>query len=117
MTRLELRPLGRRAAPDGSDEGSFAVAVPPDLLWLQGHFPGYPLLPGIAQLLPIALGCVHALWPELGQPRQALRLKFKQAIVPGDELEVRLARAGAEVRFSLHRRGEVCTRGVLVFAT
>lgn len=112
---LEFHVLERAGAT-----GRFAVRIPPDLLYLQGHFPGFPLLPGIAQLLAIALDRVHALWPELDQPRRVTRLKFKAAIFPGDELEVELGRVevadGADVRFALRRGGELCARGVLCFA-
>lgn len=108
---LEFRLLER-----SDTAGRFAVEIAPDLLWLQGHFPGAPLLPGIAQLLALVLDRTHALWPELGQPRRVGRLKFKQPIRPGDSIEVRLERSGDEVRFGLHRGDEQCTSGALVFA-
>lgn len=95
--------------------GRFLVTVPADLLYFQGHFPGAPILPAIAQLLTLVLDRTHALWPELGQPRRVARLKFTQAIDPGDEIEVQLERAATEVRFALLRRGDACTRGVLAF--
>jgi 3-hydroxymyristoyl/3-hydroxydecanoyl-(acyl carrier protein) dehydratase len=107
---LEFRLLART-----EQHGRFAVEIPPDLLWLQGHFPGAPLLPGIAQLLALVLDRTHALWPELGQPRRVSRLKFKHPIRPGDQLEVRLERNADEVRFGLHRGDETCTSGALVF--
>ena len=108
---LEFRLLERSA-----DHGRFAVEIAPDLLWLQGHFPGAPLLPGVAQLLALVLDRAHWLWPELGQPRRLSRLKFKSPIRPGDQLEVRLERSAQEVRFGLHRGDEPCTSGALVFA-
>jgi 3-hydroxymyristoyl/3-hydroxydecanoyl-(acyl carrier protein) dehydratase len=117
MPALEFRPLTRTA-----EAGSFAVTVPADLLYFEGHFPGAPILPAIAQLLTLVLDRTHALWPDLGQPRRVARLKFMQAIAPGDDLEVQLTlsaspdeRTATEVRFTLVRRGEPCTRGVLGF--
>lgn len=112
---LEFHLLARGPTPTG-EQGRFAVEIAPDLLYLQGHFPGAPLLPGIAQLLALVLDRTHALWPELGQPRRVSRLKFKQPIRPGDALEVHLERAGEEVRFGLHRGDEACTTGALIFA-
>ena len=111
MDALEFRQIESAAT-----HGSFAVRVPPELLAFQGHFPGDPVLPGIAQLLTLVLDRVHVLWPELGQPRRVTRLKFRQKIVPHDELEVRLERSASAVRFELRRGPELCTQGTLDFS-
>lgn len=116
MDALEFRLVERAATPRG-ERGSFLVRIPAALLAFQGHFPGDPVLPGVAQLLDLALDRVHALWPELGQPRRVTRLKFRQKIGPGDELEVRLERDALEVRFELHRGPELCTQGCLDFSS
>lgn len=112
---LEFRLVERNTTPQG-ELATFAVRLPAALLAFQGHFPGDPVLPGIAQLLDLVLDRVHSLWPELGQPRRVTRLKFRQKLVPGDELEVRLERDAAAVRFELHRGPELCTQGALDFA-
>lgn len=109
---LDFRLLTRTDAA-----GTFVVTLPAGCTYFEGHFPGSPILPAIAQLLALVLDRTHALWPELGQPRRVARLKFMAAIAPGDEVEVQLERAGADVRFTLARRGEPCTRGVLAFAS
>lgn len=96
----------------------FATQIDPDLLYLQGHFPGYPLLPGIAQLLAIALDRIHSLWPSLGQPQRVTQLKFKRPIFPGDPLELQLERSDNTVRFTIVRttpQPELCTHGTLIF--
>jgi 3-hydroxymyristoyl/3-hydroxydecanoyl-(acyl carrier protein) dehydratase len=113
-TDLDFRLVARTATADG-EVGTFTVNIPADLLYFEGHFPGSPILPAIAQLVALVLDRTHALWPELGQPRRVTRLKFMQAIAPGDEVEVRLERAGGDVRFTLSRGGEPCTRGALAF--
>lgn len=115
MTPLEFRLLDRRPTPDG-ELVVHAVQIPPDLLYLQGHFPNNPLLPGTAQLLAIVLDRVHAMWPEMDAPRRVTRLKFKRTIGPGDLLELRLERSADDVRFALLRGAETCTEGTLVFA-
>ncbi len=115
MDALEFHLIERSATPTG-ERGSFSVRIPAELLAFQGHFPGDPVLPGIAQLLSLALDRTHALWPELGQPRRLTRLKFRQKIVPDDLLELRLERDALEVRFELHRGPELCTQGCLDFS-
>jgi len=96
----------------------FAVQVPIDLSFFRGHFVGYPVLPGVAQLVSLVLGRVRALYPELGEPRQILRLKFRRPIAPGDELELHLVvdEARRQVSFTIARAGENCSAGVLDFS-
>jgi len=114
MTELEFRLLARTTTATG-EQGRFAVQIPADLLYLQGHFPDYPLLPGVAQLLALVLDRTHALWPEFDQPRRVARLKFRHGIFPGDSLEVHLERQDGEVHFALYRGDQVCTSGALIF--
>lgn len=114
--------LVRRAAAGDGDTATFRVGVPADLLYFAGHFPGAPLLPGVAQLVALVLDRVHALWPELGEPTRVGRLKFKQPIAPGDVLELTVELehgdpAAPRVHFRLERGGEACTVGVMTFAT
>ena len=111
---LEFRLVERGATAQG-EHATFAVRIPPGLFAFQGHFPGDPVMPGIAQLLGLVLDRVHTLWSELGQLRWVTRLKFRQKIVLDDELEVRLDRDALTVRFELHRGPEVCTQGALEF--
>jgi len=68
-------------------EISCDVQVPAESAWFSGHFPGDPVLPGIAQL-----GIVYdAVCRSRGeQPRVAgfSRVKFKKIIRPQDGLKV-----------------------------
>ena len=100
------------------DRHRFAVQVPIDLSFFRGHFVGYPVLPGVAQLVALVLGRVRAIHPELGEPRQILRLKFRRPIAPGDELELHLIvdAARRQVSFTIARAGETCSAGVLDFS-
>ncbi|MEZ4448471.1 MAG: hypothetical protein R3B09_03250 [Nannocystaceae bacterium] len=109
--------LLERRADAGRDIARFAVEVPSDLIFLQGHFPGFPILPGIAQIVPLALGAARRVWPDLGAPRRLSRLKFRQPIYPEQILELHLERREEplQVRFRVEREGRICSEGALEF--
>lgn len=64
--------------------------VPPNSPWFSGHFPGAPILPGIA--------LIHLVWQaiirEAGERREEIRLhtlkrvRFTQPVRPGETLAV-----------------------------
>ena len=128
LTRTRLLALFERAGAPGrtefvvralervGPEHRFAVQVPSDLAFFRGHFVGHPVLPGVAQVVALVLTQVRALYPELGEPREVTRLKFRRPIAPGDELELALRLDGARLGFSLTRAGEACSAGVLDFS-
>jgi 3-hydroxyacyl-[acyl-carrier-protein] dehydratase len=63
------------------------VQVPAESSWFSGHFPGDPILPGIAQL---GMACEAAL-KALGEGFRVAgfsRIKFKKIIRPGDSLKI-----------------------------
>ena len=63
------------------------VQVPTESSWFSGHFPGDPILPGIAQL---GMACEAAL-KALGEGFRVAgfsRIKFKKIIRPGDCLKI-----------------------------
>lgn len=91
------------------------VRIPEDLRYVEGHFEGDPIVPGVAQLLPLVHEPIARTWPDLGAPRSVRRLKFREALRPGDALEVALSRADRKVRFEIRRGDTSCTSGVLVF--
>ncbi len=63
------------------------IQAPPDSPWFSGHFPGQPILPGIAQL-----GMVFDAIRHFGNPDMKIshisRVRFKQMIRPDDHLHV-----------------------------
>lgn len=73
----------------GERSVTLTLAVPPDLLYFDGHFPQAPILPGVVQLdWAIAQGrrC-FALPPVF---RDVAALKFQNVIVPGATLQLQL---------------------------
>jgi 3-hydroxymyristoyl/3-hydroxydecanoyl-(acyl carrier protein) dehydratase len=92
------------------------VQVPAGLRFFEGHFPGRPILPGVVELSEIVLPSIEAIWPDLGFLSSIKRLKFKELIVPNDELELVIrVDAPSAVRFWLRSEGRECAVGTLEF--
>jgi 3-hydroxyacyl-[acyl-carrier-protein] dehydratase len=79
-------------APEPAPGGYAAEFVfPPDFIGFAGHFPGNPVLPGIAQIMAV----LHACGPGL-RLRAVKNCKFLRPVVPGERLSVTVERrAGA----------------------
>ena len=94
------------------------VRVPDDLAYLEGHFPGDPIVPGVAQLVPLAEARARIAWPDLGGVAGVRRLKFMRGLRPGDELVLVLEREpeAPRVKFRIAAGQDECTRGTLLFA-
>ncbi len=89
------------------------TTVTPGLAYFAGHFPGRPILPGVA-LLAIVL---ETLARDTGRPAALRSIPFarlRRPVVPGDllALEVRDG-AGGRVRFDLRCNGVLAANGEL----
>ncbi|HEX3126913.1 MAG TPA: hypothetical protein VH394_06260 [Thermoanaerobaculia bacterium] len=80
------------------------IEIPEDSPFFAGHFPGQPILPGIAHLALVAQA--------LGDPplAEVKTLKLRKPVGPGDVLELVLDGG----KFELRRRDEVVSNGVVV---
>ena len=90
------------------------IAVPADGPLFEGHFPGRPILPGIAELALVAaaLSPVEA----EGSVSAIPFARFRGVVLPGDRLEVDSSpRAQGGVRFEVRRAGEVVANGAMTF--
>jgi 3-hydroxymyristoyl/3-hydroxydecanoyl-(acyl carrier protein) dehydratase len=118
-TDRELRYVDDRQIDDenGLEAREVMLEVPAELLYFRGHFPGFPVLPGVTQLDGIVLVQIARLWPELGHPRRLERIKFRRPIRPGDSLTLVLRRDSAtgRVGFTIRRGDETCASGTLFF--
>jgi 3-hydroxymyristoyl/3-hydroxydecanoyl-(acyl carrier protein) dehydratase len=104
---------GRRTV-DG-DTIALALRVPDDLEYFEGHFPGDPIVPGVAQLVAVAEAAIAREFPELGAPAGVQRLKFMAAIRPGDELVLTLRRKPESVEIAIARGETACTSASIRF--
>ena len=95
---------------ESRNENSFerSLEVPANLAFLEGHFPGQPIVPGVVQLR-WALECAQQ-W--LGAPIPVARieaLKFHEVLRPGDrfDLTLELGTTGDRLRILLHAKHRV----------
>ena len=94
-----------------ADSVDAKLVFPPDLKCFSGHFPEFPILPGVAQLYFIRHFAMQAFrdWPAAGMFR---KLKFQKIITPGEEVALSISRgAPGEFAFSLTGPNGPCTSG------
>ena len=104
------------AAHPTDGDSVFRFRVSPESRCFDGHFAGLPILPGVGHLAMVASACARRSRRDLALAG-ARDLRFQRPLGPGDEVEVVLD-DGVEpfsVRFEIRRRGEVASRGLLVF--
>jgi len=82
------------------------LRVPEELVFFDGHFPGHPVVPGVA-LLRFALDAAETLLGREPVLAGIERLKFHEQVRPGDELllELTLDRAVGVIEIA-YRAGE-----------
>jgi acyl-coenzyme A synthetase/AMP-(fatty) acid ligase len=90
------------------------LRIPPDLAHLRGHFPGFPLVPGVAQL-GFALDAASSLFGAELAVGEIEIAKFRHVLRPGDrcDLTVELDRDSGRLRFELRDEDRVFSEGRL----
>jgi 3-hydroxyacyl-[acyl-carrier-protein] dehydratase len=89
--------------------------VLPDSPWFSGHFPGDPILPGIAQL-EMALDGIKRLSQKNLKISGGRKVRFKQFIRPNDKIKIQVAlREGGVLSYSFRIMvdEEVACNGIL----
>ena len=92
-----------------------SIAVPSGGDLFEGHFPGRPILPGVAQLAMILDASGSQIHISSGL-RAIAHMRMRQLVLPGDQLELTTRELdGGRLRFDLKRTGVVVANGELVF--
>ena len=110
--------------PGADDNGTTPEAVSQqtvmaDSIWLQGHFPGDPLLPGVAQIDLVQ----ETISAALGVPcmlRRLKRIRFRHMIRPGDRVTVKAwpdSRRPATYQFQIMVADTVACTGTVIIDT
>jgi len=100
------------------DELVAHVVVPRESVWFDGHFPGLPLLPGVAMLVLVE-DALLAFWEDGAlatvEATAYRRVRFRQRVDPGANLRLHIRRmeqasSRDRLRFSVEQHGTaVCT--------
>jgi 3-hydroxymyristoyl/3-hydroxydecanoyl-(acyl carrier protein) dehydratase len=89
--------------------------VLPDSPWFSGHFPGDPILPGIAQL-EMALDGIKRLTQKNVKISFCKKIRFKKLIRPNDKITIKVALREGDVlsySFRIAVDEEMACNGIL----
>ncbi|OHD72196.1 MAG: hypothetical protein A2W19_14910 [Spirochaetes bacterium RBG_16_49_21] len=99
-------------------EISAEATIKPDSSWFDGHFPGFPILPGIAQL-GIVSDLIRMAAANKGKTisiSQIWKVRFRQFIRPNDTVSVVTSPDKHDpntYRFKLLVKGQIACNGVM----
>jgi 3-hydroxyacyl-[acyl-carrier-protein] dehydratase len=108
-----LRLLARSAGPEGHRLTFEVTAGSP---FFAGHFPGRPILPGVAHLALVARGLSELAGRRVGLA-EVRTLKLRRPVGPGERIELRIEPAspeGGPVRFEIRGESGPASHGVVI---
>ena len=89
------------------------LVFPPDCECFRGHFPGFPILPGVAQLYFLRHFARQA-FPDFPDAATYRKLKFQRLVRPSEPVALRVTREGeGRFAFSLDVASERAASGVV----
>lgn len=102
------------------DELVAHVVASADAAWFQGHFPGMPILPGVA-LLAMVEDALARFWADAEhgpvEIRAFQRIRFRQILSPGANLRIRVRQAQPDrLRFTVEHAGLPASTGECLVA-
>ena len=74
-----------------AEQSTICVELTPDMVWFEGHFPGQPVLAGVAQV-HMAVLWAQQVWGWKPRGGNVSQLKFRRVLRPGDIVQLRLVR-------------------------
>ena len=89
------------------------MVFPPDGEWFAGHFPDFPVLPGVAQLFYLRRFArrVFADFPDAGLYR---RIKFRRLVRPNERVRLEVVRKGPRAySFTMSVEGSIASSGTV----
>ena len=90
-----------------ADELAATLVFPPDLPCFKGHFPGLPILPGVAQLYYVR-HFARQVFPDFPGRADYRRLKFQKIIRPNAAVNLRVVRTPKGFDCSLTGQNGIC---------
>jgi|WetSurMetagenome_2_1015567.scaffolds.fasta_scaffold209135_2 3-hydroxyacyl-[acyl-carrier-protein] dehydratase len=94
----------------------FAGRIPADHPALLGHFPGYPVTPGVVLLNQVATACTD--WQSHARITAWPQVKFVSPLLPEEAFVIRLSLSAANsARFTLHVGTRLVASGQFTFIT
>lgn len=106
----------KNAHMPSSNEIIMDAEVSPDSPWFSGHFPGEPILPGVAQL-EMAFDAIKRFNRKSLKMSGLKRVRFKQVIRPDDKLRITTAphkKDALSFHFRIMVNGELASSGILM---
>lgn len=92
----------------------FTGHIPADHPALPGHFPGYPITPGVVLLNQVAKACVN--WQPGTRITAWPQVKFVSPLLPEEVFVIHLSLAAPDrIRFTLHVDTRLVANGQLMF--
>lgn len=96
-----------------SDALSARLVFPPDFKCFRGHFPSFPVLPGVAQLFFLRYFAAQA-FPDFPETATYRRLKFQKVVLPSIEVVLEVSRKeGGSFVFSIAGPTGLCSSGIV----
>lgn len=94
-----------------ADSLTAEMTFPPNGEWFAGHFPGFPVLPGVAQLF-FARHFAKRAFADFPDAASYRRIKFKRLVRPGERVLLEVGRRGtASFSFTMSVDGDVASSG------